>query len=99
MTQLKTLAAERQKRFVMLNGTFKKKEDGLRERADAAERQAAEAERESQEAQAQAASAVEVTFSSQSPVHGFSQPACTCSTHLNKRSSHEASWYVSCKHK
>lgn len=44
ITQLKALAAERQKRFVMLNGTFKKKEDGMRERAEAAERQMAEAQ-------------------------------------------------------
>ena len=60
VTQLKALAAERQKRFVMLNGTFKKKEDGLRERADAAERQVAGAERDSEAAQAEAASAVKV---------------------------------------
>ena len=44
ITQLKALAAERQKRFVMLNGTFKKKEEGMRERAEAAERQMAEAQ-------------------------------------------------------
>lgn len=60
VTQLKTLAAERQKRFVMLNGTFKKKEDGLRERVDAAERQVADAQREAEAAQAQAASALKV---------------------------------------
>lgn len=42
VTELKSLAAERQKRFVMLNGTFKKKEDGMRERAEAAERQMVE---------------------------------------------------------
>ena len=60
MTQLKALAAERQKRFVMLNGTFKKKEDGLRQRVEAAERQVADAEREFEAAQAQAASAIQV---------------------------------------
>lgn len=60
VTQLKALAAERQKRFVMLNGTFKKKEDGLRERVDAAERQVADAQRECEAAQAQAASALKV---------------------------------------
>ena len=45
VTDLKALAAERQKRFVMLNGTFKKKEEGLQERTDAAEQQVAEARR------------------------------------------------------
>ena len=60
VTQLKTLAAERQKRFVMLNGTFKKKEDGLRERVEAAERQVADAQRDAEAAQAQAASALKV---------------------------------------
>ena len=60
VTQLKALAAERQKRFVMLNGTFKKKEDGLQERAEAAERQVADAQRECDAAQAQAASAIKV---------------------------------------
>ncbi len=60
MTQLKALAAERQKRFVMLNGTFKKKEDGLRERADAAEQQVAQALRDSEAAQTKAANAVKV---------------------------------------
>ena len=65
VTQLKALAAERQKRFFMLNGTFKKKEDGLRERVEAAERQVADAQRECEAAQAQAASAIKV----QSYVH------------------------------
>ena len=60
VTQLKALAAERQKRFVMLNGTFKKKEDGLLERVEAAERQVADAHRECETAQAQAASAIKV---------------------------------------
>lgn len=60
VAQLKALAAERQKRFVMLNGTFKKKEDGLRERVDAAERQVADAQRECEAAQAQASSALKV---------------------------------------
>ncbi len=60
VTQLKALAAERQKRFVMLNGTFKKKEDGLRERADAAEQQVAQALRDSEAAQTKAANAVKV---------------------------------------
>lgn len=60
MTQLKTLAAERQKRFVMLNGTFRKKEDGLRERVDAAERQVADAQRAAEDAHAQAALALKV---------------------------------------
>ena len=44
VVDLKALAAERQKRFVMLNGTFKKKEEGLRERTGAAERQVAAAQ-------------------------------------------------------
>lgn len=60
VTQLKALAAERQKRFVMLNGTFKKKEDGLQERVEAAERQVAETHRECEAAQAHAASAIKV---------------------------------------
>jgi len=60
VTQLKALAAERQKRFVMLNGTFKTKEDGFRERADAAEQQVAKALRDSEAAQAKAANAVKV---------------------------------------
>lgn len=65
VTQLKALAAERQKRFVMLNGTFKKKEDGLRERVEAAESQVADAQRDCEAAQAQAASALKV----QSRIH------------------------------
>ena len=60
VTQLKALAAERQRRFVMLNGTFKKKEDGLRERVEAAERQVADAHRGCEAAQAHAASAIKV---------------------------------------
>ena len=60
VTELKALAAERQKRFVMLNGTFKKKEDGLRERVEAAERQVADARGECEAAQAQTASAIKV---------------------------------------
>lgn len=60
VAQLKLLAAERQKRFVMLNGTFKRKEDELKERADAAERQTAEAQREAEAAKAQAVDAVKV---------------------------------------
>ena len=71
VTQLKALAAERQKRFVMLNGTFKKKEDRLRERADAAERQVADAQQECQAAQAQAASAVKVMNSSKTSDDSF----------------------------
>ena len=62
VTQLKALAAERQKRFVMLNSTFKKKESGFQERAEAAERQVAEAQRQSEAAQAQALDAVKVWF-------------------------------------
>ena len=65
VTQLKALAAERQKRFVMLNGTFKKKEDGLRELADAAERQVSDAQQECRAAQAQGAAAVKVVNSAQ----------------------------------
>ena len=60
VTQLKALAAERQKRFVMLNGTFKKKEDGLRDRADNAEQQMAEAQAVAEAARAEAANAVQV---------------------------------------
>ena len=60
VSQLKALAAERQKRFVMLNSTFKKKESGFQERAEAAERQVAEAQRESESAQAQALDAAKV---------------------------------------
>lgn len=69
MTQLKALAAERQKRFVMLNGTFKKKEDGLRDRADAAEQQMAGAQAVAEAAKAEAATAVKVSYN-----HWF----CTC---------------------
>lgn len=64
VTQLKALAAERQKRFVMLNGTFKKKEDGLRDRADAAEQQMAEAQAVAEAAKAEAANAVQVRLQS-----------------------------------
>lgn len=40
--QAEATMAERHKRFVMLNSTFKKKEDVLRERAEAAEREVAD---------------------------------------------------------
>ncbi len=63
-TQLKSLqaeAAERQKRFSMLNGTFKSREGKLRQEIEALQSQAADAAAAAEAAQQQKALALEVT--------------------------------------
>lgn len=82
ITELKALAAERQKRFVMLNGTFKKKEDGMRERAEAAERQMAEFQATVDTAVAASQLAAKVHSCQGVPVSYFGVSACVCTCHM-----------------
>ena len=61
LQSIQTEAAERQKRFSMLNGTFKSREGMLRQEIEALQSQAAEAVAAAEAAQQQKASALEVS--------------------------------------